>query len=173
MIQFCMMSGHEGRMGSEKKLYITLMGACELVRPTFARQMLSRREAAQNGKSSRNWQFFLTIMGAAEVCAPTLAEEFIDLRDLVNTGVIARDDLDHSLSGAEPETISISSFTLMGYFSDSGLPGENVEIDSLALHRHLGNIPESAGQVLQLGIGQKDAERHATIRRAVLAAVSG
>ena len=65
--------------------------------------------------------------------------------------------------------VSISSFTLMGGFSECELPSEDEEVDSLALQRHLGHIPESAGQILQYGIGRRGAERFATLRRALAA----
>jgi hypothetical protein len=163
------MSGHEGRIRTnERKVYFTLMGACELVRPTFARQILAQRRKAKNpdAVAHQGWHFFLTIMGATEISAPTLAEEFLDLRELIKTGALSPDDWDRGLLEAGQSDQFISSFTLMGGFSETELPGENEEVESLALHRHLGNIPDQAGQVLQLAIGQHDAERRATVRRA-------
>jgi len=43
MIQFCIMSGYEGRVRPERKVYVTLMGACDLKRSTVARQILAQR----------------------------------------------------------------------------------------------------------------------------------
>ena len=106
-------------------------------------------------------------MGATEINAPTLAEEFIDLQELLRSGELRMDDWERHAADAGRSDVSISSFTLMAGFSECELPSENEEVDSLALHRHLGNIPESAGAVLQHGIGQRGAERRATLRRAV------
>jgi hypothetical protein len=79
------------------------------------------------------------------------------------------DDWDRAVSEIGRGQVSISSFTLMGGVDQTGLPEETEEIESLALQRHLGNISDSAGQVLQYGIGQRDSERYATIRRAAVA----
>ena len=65
----------------------------------------------------------------------------------------------------------IRPFTLMGGFSEMVLPSEEEEIEGLAVQRHLGNISDSAGEVLQYGIGRKDVERRATLRRALAAEV--
>lgn len=172
MIQFCIMSGHEGRLRAEKKFYFTLMGGLELIRPTLAKQVLTQRQSdkdARNGKPAAQSHFFLTIMGGAEIYLPTLAEEFIDMRETLRTGVLSVEEWDRCVAALGRTDFGISSFTLMGGFSESMLPEEEKEIDSLALHRHLGTIPETAGRVLEFGIGQRDAERWATIRRAVLA----
>ena len=74
-------------------------------------------------------------------------------------------------SGRSGELRMDNSFylTLFGGLDEGGLPSEEQEIDSLAVQRHLGNIPESASQVLQYGIGQGGSERTATLRRAILA----
>ena len=167
MIQFCVMSAHEGRLGSEKKIYITFMAGCGLVRPTYARQLLAQRRNAQDGQPQRRGQFFLTIMGATEIASPTLAEEFLDLRELIKTGALTPEDWDRGLVQAGQPDVTISSFTLMAGFSEIELPSENAEADALALQQHLGSIPENVGQVLQLGVGQQEAERRATVRRAL------
>ena len=171
MIQVCIMSGHEGRLRSEKKIFITLMGGMELTRQTVAKQILSQRQMEKDaaaGKPTGQRHFFLTIMGATEISLPTLAEEFIDMRETLRTGVLKVEEWDRCVAALGRSDYSIASFTLMGGFSEAMLPGEESEIDSLALHRHLGTIPEPAGRVLEYGIGQRDGERWATIRRAVL-----
>ena len=61
----------------------------------------------------------------------------------------------------------VASFTMFGGLGEYELPSEDEEVDSLATQRHLGNITESAGQILQYGIGHGGAERRATIQRAV------
>lgn len=167
MIHFCIMSGHEGSLGSDNKVYLTLMGACELVRPTLARQIVARRQREQQGKSRLPRQMFLTLMGVTGITAPTLAEEFIDLQELLKGGELRMEDWERAMGDIGRSDVLASSFTLMGAFSECELPSENAEVDSLALHRHLGNISDGAGHVLQHGIGQRGAERRATLRRAL------
>jgi hypothetical protein len=58
---------------------------------------------------------------------------------------------------------------MFGGFDERAIPSEDDEVDSLALQRQLGNIPDPAVQVLQYGIGQHGAERTATLRRAAAA----
>ncbi len=167
MIQFCIMSGQESKIRPEAKVYVTLMGGMELKRDTLARQILSQRQRQRQGQIAPPKQFFLTIMGATEVTCPTLAEEFIDLQQLMRTGELTMADWDRAMTDLGRLDVSISSFTLMGGFSENELPSESAEIDSLALQRHLGNITADAGEVLKHGIGQRDAERHVVIRRAL------
>ncbi len=171
MIQFCIMSGHEARIRPEPKIYVTLMGGCELKRETLARQILAQRQRKRDGKDSPPKQFFLTIMGSTEIKCPTLTEEFLDLHQLVRTGELSLADWDRALTDLGRLDVSIASFTLMGGFSECELPSETEEIDSLALQRHLGNISAAAGEVLQHGIGQHDAERHSVVRRALQTAM--
>ena len=165
MIQVCIMSGHEGRLGSEGKIYLTLMGACELRRPTFARQIVNRRQQANGAPVSR--QTFVTLMGATEILAPTLAEEFLELSELLGTGAMTMADWDRAVLETGRSDANFATFTLMGAFDECALPEEPDEIDALALHQHLGHISESACEVLRYGIGQRDAERRATLRRAL------
>ena len=169
MVQFCIMGGYEGRVRPERKVYVTLMGGCDLKRATVARQILAERLQAREGKPHPPRQFFLTIMGGVNIKCPTLAEEFIDLREMMNSGNLSMDDWDRAMADLGRSDVSIASFTLMGGFSENVLPSENEEIESLAVQRHLGTISDGAGQVLQFGVGQRDAERRATLRRAVLA----
>jgi hypothetical protein len=167
MIQFCIMSGLEARIRPEPKIYVTLMGGCELKRETLARQILAQRQRKREGKEGPPRQFFLTIMGATEITCPTLAEEFLDLQQLIRTGELSVADWDRALADLGRLDVSIASFTLMGAFCECELPSETQEIDSLALQRHLGNISTDAGEVLQHGIGQRDAERYSVVRRAL------
>jgi hypothetical protein len=171
MIQFCIMGGYEGVIRPEKKIYITLMGGCELKRCTVARQILTQRQRESEPGRRSGRQFFLTIMGGTEITCPTLAEEFIDLREMVSSGALTMSDWDRVMADLGRAEVTHASFTLMGGFSENELPSEEQEIESLAVQRHLGNISESAGEVLQYGIGQRDAERRATLRRAILTEV--
>ncbi len=169
MIQFCIMGGYEGRVRPEKKIYVTLMGACELKRSTVARQILAQRINEREGRTRPPHQFFLTIMGGSEIMCPTLAEEFIDLREMINSGSLSMDDWDRAMADLGRSDVTIASFTFMGGFAENEVPSEEQEIESLAVQRHLGTISDSAGQVLQFGVGKRDGERRATLRRAILA----
>lgn len=166
MIQVCIMSGHDGYLASDKKFYLTLMGGCDLICPTLARQIVAKRERERNGSSHAPKQFFLTIMGATEITAPTLAQEFMDLRDLLQSGSITMADWDRHSGDVGRADVSVGSLSLMGGFSDSELPTEDDEINALALQRHLGHISEAEGVALQYGIGRRGAERRASVRRA-------
>jgi hypothetical protein len=169
MIHVTIFGGHEGRLQPNKRFYLTLFGGCGLVRPTVARQLLAQRQAERENRA-RGKTFFLTAFGAAEIKAPTLTEEFLDLREMINSGMLNLDDWERSMAELARSEGLIASFTIFGGFDECTLPKEDEEIDSLAVQRHLGNIPESAGHVLQFGIGQRGAERTATLRRAILAA---
>jgi len=162
------MGGQESQIQPEPKIYITFMGASELRRDTLARQILSKRRREREGRTAPPRQFFLTIMGGTDIRCPTLAEEFIDLQQLIRSGELTPADWDRALRDLGRLDVSISSFTLMGGFSECELPSETEEIDSLALQRHMGNITREVGDVLQHGIGKRDGERHATLRRALL-----
>ncbi len=165
MIQVCIMSGHEGRLGSEGKVYLTLMGGCELTRPTLARQIAASRRRSEG--LSRPRQTFITLLGVTEIKVPTLAEEYIELQELIGSGSVTLADWDRCVADADRSDVTIASFTLMAGFGECELPSENDEIDALALQQHLGTISETASQVLQYGIGQRGAERRAILRRAI------
>jgi hypothetical protein len=167
MFHVTIMSGYEGIIRPERKIYLTLFGGADFKRATVARQLLARRAQQREHVSGPPRQFFLTICGGVEIKVPTLAEEFLDLRELMHSGALSMSDWDKALADLRSD-VAIASFTLMGGMSECTLPEESEEIEALALHRHLGNISEPASQVLQYGIGQRDAERRATIRRAAL-----
>jgi len=169
MIQFCILGGYDGRIRPEPKIYVTFMGGCDLKRETVARQILTQRLHEREGKPRPPRQFFLTIMGGVDITCPTLAEEFIDLREMIKSGALSMADWDRVMADLGRSDVSISSFTLMGGFSANELPTEEQEIESLAVQRHLGTISDSAGQVLQFGVGREGAERRATLRQAILA----
>ena len=80
------------------------------------------------------------------------------------------EDWDRALADLSQGDYGVASFTLFGGFDECKLPSEEEEVDSLAMQRHMGNSSENATQVLQHGIGQRDAERRTTIRRAVMTA---
>ena len=191
MIKVTVFSGHDGHLRTDIAFYLTLFGGVDLVRPTVARQILStkepqppspvvgerdgglvgRAEKALFGKppSQRKTHrpFFLTIFGAVDIKSPTLAAEFMDLREMVRGGSLTLDEWDRSIAMLTHESFSPSSFTLFGGFDECCLPSESDEVDSLALQQHMGNISSKSGQVLQMGIGRHEAERIATVRRAI------
>jgi hypothetical protein len=169
MIHVTIFAGHEGRLQPNKRLYLTLFGGCELVRPTIARELLTQRQARRDPRPAGPKAFFLTIFGGMEIKAPSLAEEFIDLREMIGSGLLTMEEWERSMVDLERNDGAIASLTLFGSCNECKLPSENEEVDSLAVQRHLGNIPESATQVLQYGIGQRGVERSATLRRALLA----
>ncbi len=165
MIQVTVFSGRSGELRMDNSFYLTLFGGFELTRPTVARQILARRQGRHPGPRP----FFLTIFGGGVIKCPTLAAEFIDLKETLSGGLLEMADWERAMSDLAQGEPILGSFTLFGGLDESGLPSEAQEIDSLAVQRHLGNIPESASQVLQYGIGQGGSERTATLRRAILA----
>lgn len=169
MFQVTLFGGHEGRLRNDKVFYLTMFGACELNRPTIARQLVDQQRGQESRRPPRPRPFFLTVFGAAEIKSPTLAEEFLDLREMINGGLLTMAAWERGLLELGRNDGAVASFTAFGAFDECGLPTEDEEIESLATHRHLGNVTASAGEVLQYGIGQKGAERTATIRRAVSA----
>lgn len=168
MVQVTIFAGHEGQLRQDMLLYLTIFGSCELTLPTGAKQALARRERPQ-GSGGRK-PFFLTVFGAAEIKLPTLAEEYLDLRQMIDGGMLTMQDWERSMALSAAGEGSVSSFTMFGAFEEGELPSENSEIDSLALHQHLGNISEASSAVLKYGIGQPGVERRATLRRALLTA---
>ena len=128
MLQVCIMSGHEGHLGSEKKVFLTLMGACELQCPTIARQILSRKQQPLNGAGPRPHQVFFTVMGATEIKVATLAQEFVDFTDMLRNGDLSLADWDRCIADVDRSDVTVQSYTLMAGFSDSELPTENEEI---------------------------------------------
>ena len=169
MLQVTIFAGHDGRLRYDKWFYLTLFAGCDLVRPTVARQLLIRRQAEREGRTAMRKPFFLTIFAGVDIKSPTLAEEFIDLREMVNSGALHLDDWERAMADLGRVDAGVASFTIFGGFDECVLPAENEEVDSLAIQCHLGNIPDSARQVLQYGIGQRDSERRAVVRRAMLA----
>ena len=169
MIHVTIFGAHEGQLEPSKRFFLTLFGGCDLVRPTIARQLLAQLQAEQAGRVDGPRPFFLTLFGGVEIKSPTLVEEFIDLREMISGGLLSMEDWDRFTAGLGQRGGTIASFTMFGGFGENELPKEDEEVDGLAVQRHLGNIPEAAGQVLQYGIGRHGTERTATLRRAILA----
>lgn len=170
MFHFCIFGGQGGELSPDKKVYVTIFGACELKRPTVARQIIEMRQASRQ-PDRHPMRFFLTVCGATELQAPTLAEEYIDLQDALRAGLLTLEEWDRSVARiGSSDDFRASSFTLLGGFSTSELPSEDEELERLALNRHLGTIPEPASRALMLAVGRGGSQRPAAVRQAVAAA---
>ena len=169
MIQVAILGGYQGPLLSNKRFMLTILGSAEFHRPTVARQIIARRQAAGNQPQPTVNPFFLTILGNAGIKAPTLAAEYIDLRELFDSGALTLAEWEQAMVDIVQHQTDVSSFTFLGGFSECELPSETVEVDTLALHRHLGNISDSAGRILQLGFGQPEIDRRAILRKALIA----
>lgn len=167
MFHVTIFGGHDGQLQPDKRFYLTLFAGCDLVRPTIARRLLAQKQGERNAELRPHRAFFLTIFAGVDIMSPTLVEEFLDLREMMAGGLLDTADWDRCMGALGQPEGSIASLTLFGGLDEHVVPSENEEIDSLATQQHLGNIPESAGQVLQFGIGQKGAERLATVKRAL------
>lgn len=170
MIHFCIFGGHEGMINSDNRLYVTLFGGSELRVPTVARQIIEARREGRTDKSSHRC-YFITIFGGTALRAPTLAEEYLELSEALRSGMITLQDWDLAVGrlGAR-ESIRYGSFTFCGGFEGNELPSDDEELDGLALNQHLGQIPDSVGKLLMLGVGQKGLSRPAIVRQAIASA---
>lgn len=171
MLQVCIMGGHDGRLQPEKKIYLTMFGGVELTRPTVARQILTYRKKQSDGDFKPSRHIFITLFGGVDIKSPTLSEEFIDLRELLQSGQISLREWEVCMSDVAKFDSSISAFTFAGGFSESELPSEKEEIDSLAVQQYLGTISEQVIDILKFGVGQKDVDRRSTLRKALQVSV--
>jgi hypothetical protein len=172
MVHFCVCGAHGGQLSPDKRFYVTICGACELKRPTVAKQIVEMRRRSAAGMPQVRNHFFVTVCGATEIKVPTLAEEYIDMKEAVKGGMITLEEWDVAVAQlSADESYRVGSFTLMGAFEDCELPSENEEVDGLAINRHLGHIPEEAGTTLELGVGRSGSQRTAVLRRALAATV--
>lgn len=172
MISFCMFGAQGGQFSPDKRVYITVFGSCELKRPTIARRVVEGKDHDSTRDKPRT-QYFVTIFGTTELKTPTLAEEYIDLQDALRSGMITMDDWDRAVTrfGGLDRWRS-ASFTLFGSFGGDELPSEEEELDALALNRHLGHIPDEAGKLLILAMGQSGSQRPAAVRQALATAAA-
>ena len=164
-LQANILSGGEGQFLYERRVYLTLLGNCTLAGPTFAQRILATRKASDG--QTLEQPHFVTILGAVSIKCPTVAEEYIHARELLSNGSLTLAEWDRVAGNMEATDIAPSGVTLLGGFNANELPTENEEVDALAMHRHVGNISPEAFEVLKLGIGQRFAQRRATIRRAL------
>lgn len=169
MIQVAIFGGYDGPLPTNKHFILTIFGAAEFQRPTVARQIIARKEAARSEPQPTVKPFFLTIFGGVDIKAPTLSAEYVDLRELFASGAMSLAEWEGAMVDLAHHQNDFSSFTLFGGFSECELPSETSEVDTLALHRHLGNISDATGRILQLGFGQPDIDRRAILRKALIA----
>jgi len=167
MIHFCVCGGHDGQLSADKKVYVTIFGACELKRPTLAKQVIEMRRRADAGLPQPGSHFFVTICGATEIKSPTLAEEYLDFKDAITANLFTMEDWNAALARFSGNGgVQTASFTLCGAFSANELPSENEEVEGLALNRHLGHIPDGASTMLEMAVGQGGSQRASLIGRA-------
>ena len=169
MLQVCVFGSYDGRLRANKRVFLTLFGGCVLRRSTIARQLLASRAPAQPQAGQRHSA--ITLFGSTAIKAPTLAEEFIDMQEAIRSGALTLDAWDRcTADAAADQEGTLFSLTLFGSFEEAQLPTEDEEVEGLALQRHLGNMSDSAMQVLQLGVGQDDSHRRAVLRQAAASA---
>ena len=187
MLKITIFGGHDGRLGFDNQVYVTVFGMCELEWPTLASRLLAQRlaeraeseTAAIPGRrygahvpekptAERPKPFFFTMFANTEIKSPTLAEEFVDLHEAIESGSLTIEEVDRALGTLSQAEPSIGSLTIFGGFEENKLPAEDEEVDTLAVQRHLGNVSERTSSVLQLGIGQRAGERRATILQALM-----
>ena len=167
MLQLCIFGGYEGPLAPEKKCCFTVFGGCTLRRPTLARQMIAN-ERVSAGKAPTPRMIFITIFGATNIKCPTLAEEFVDLREAIHNGALDANRWDFYVAELDRwSSSSLMSLTLFGGFEETELPGDDEEIEGLALQRHLGNIGEESGRILEMGVGQSGTQRRSVLQQAM------
>jgi hypothetical protein len=168
MLQVSVFGSYEGRLRAEKKLYFTMFGGSDLMRPSLARRIERARRLRGGSQDRPHRCVVVTLFGATEIKSPTLAEEYLDLKAMMDAGLISLGGWDRDVSDVQAfEETTISGITLFGGFDEDSLPEEDTEVDALATHRHLGNISEAAGKILELGIGQTGGQRYAVLREAL------
>jgi hypothetical protein len=165
MFHLCLFGGQAGELDAQQKVYLTAFGGCELRWPTIAKQMTALRQRG-TPSAAAPIQYFLTLFGGTEITAPTLAHEFLDLQNALRSGQLTLDDWDRSIVRIGDIRRS-GSLTLFGNFNGDGLPGEDAELDDLALNRHLGYISDEAAELLMRAVGARGSSRAAVVRQAV------
>jgi hypothetical protein len=165
MFHLCLFGSQAGELDARRKFYLTAFGGCELRWPSIAKQITALRQRGAAPDASAT-QFFLTLFGGTEISAPTLAHEFLDLQSALRAGQLTLDDWDRSIVRLGDIRRS-GSLTLFGSFNADRVPGEDAELDDLALNRHLGYINEEAAELLMRAVGARGASRAAVVRQAV------
>jgi hypothetical protein len=167
MVRFTIFSGHEGPLGPDGDVYVTVFASSQLERPPLATWAARTRGQPVTGRPPAHYTFF-TLFAGVEVRWPTIAQEYLALREALRNGVLTLADWDgfvarHGQAGG----LRMNAFTLFGGCCGDGVPSEDKELDDLALHRHLGHLTDAAIQTLLPAIGQKSVLRLAAVRQAV------
>ena len=145
MFHLCLFGGHGGELSADRKLYLTMFGGCEVLRPTLAKQMLVLRHSGR-GRSGPPLHVFITLFGGTDVTAPTLAQEYLDLQNALRAGQLTLEQWDRDIAELG-QAFRSASLTLFGGFDDAKLPSEDQELEDLALNRHLGYLSDAAGDL--------------------------
>jgi hypothetical protein len=170
MFHLCLFGGHAGELDARRKIYLTVFGGCELRWPSIAKQMSALRQRGAPLDAGPA-QYFLTLFGGTEISAPTLAHEFLDLQSALRAGQLTLDDWDRSIVRIG-DLRRAGSLTLFGSFNGDGVPGEDAELEDLALNRHLGYISDEAAELLMRAVGARGSSRAAVVRQAVATTLS-
>ncbi len=168
MIHLCIFGGQGGQLSSGRKVYFTLFGACELLRPTTAKQIIEARQGGPSDAASMS-HFFITLFGGTSLKLPTLAQEYLDLQDGLRAGLLTLDEWDRTIARVAGSVRPLGSLTLFGGFDGDELPSEDDELDALALNRHLGQISDQAVDLMMPAVGQRGSTRPAIVRQALAA----
>jgi hypothetical protein len=161
MVHFCVFGSYEGPLASERRLHVTLFASCDLHRLPLAHTIAAWRHGGQNFAGGH---FFLTVFGSTTLASPPLAEECLALLDAVRSGTFSLNDWDAAV--VRPDLRHVTTLTLFGSLMQNVVPGEEKELEALALPRQLGRISAAACDVLVLAIGQKGATRLDAVRQA-------
>lgn len=165
MFHLCLFGGQTGELDARRKAYLTAFGSCELRWPTIAKQITALRQSGAPAEAAPT-QYFLTLFGGTDITAPTLAHEFLDLQSALRSGQLTLDDWDRSIVRIG-DLRRGGSLTLFGSFNGDGVPGEDAELDDLALNRHLGYVSDEAAELLMRAVGARGSSRAAVVRQAV------
>ncbi len=171
MVRFTMFSGHEGPLGPERDIYVTLFAGSELRRPPFAAVVTRARQQSANEPKAPHYTF-LTLFGGTDLSWPTLAEECVALRSALAARTLTLEEWDRTLGRfGDGGGLRVNALTLFAGFDANAVPSEDKELEDLALHRHFGHLTDAAVEALLPAIGQKGAFRLAAVRQAVVAAL--
>jgi hypothetical protein len=170
MIRICLFGGQGGQLPTDRRIYFTMFGTTELRWPTVARQISDMRQAG-TGARQRPPHVFVTIFGGTVIKAPTLANEYLELQSALRSGRLTLDDWDRALGTLDNQSRG-PSLTLFGGFDDAEVPGEDEELEGLALNRHLGYLSPEASDILLGAVGQRGSSRAAAVRQALATAMA-
>ncbi len=172
MVHLCVFSGQVTRLGSGRKLYVTIFGNCTLRAPTLAQQVADvRQRGVAADRTGAN--YFVTFFGATSLTQPTLAQEYLELQERLRSGLLNLTDWDRI--AAQLSSLaqwSAGSLTLFGQFHAEELPSEDQELEDLAQARQMGQIPDDAIDLLMQGVGLRGPGRTALVRQAIATAMS-